>query len=80
MAEHASTGIQSELAMPVDVLHLLAVALWLGGLAALLRPAPLGPAPGRARPSRRFSQLAFASVTVLAATGLYQSWRQVGSW
>ncbi|MFF0130329.1 CopD family protein [Streptomyces mirabilis] len=28
----------------------------------------------------RFSRLAFAAVAVLAATGLYQSWRLVGSW
>ncbi|MGC5413057.1 hypothetical protein ACPXCX_56780, partial [Streptomyces sp. DT225] len=36
LAEHASTGIQPGIAMPVDVLHLLAVAAWLGGLVALL--------------------------------------------
>lgn len=30
LAEHASTGIQPGIAMPVDVLHLLAVAAWLG--------------------------------------------------
>jgi copper transport protein len=29
---------------------------------------------------RRFSAIAFGSVVALAATGLYQSWRQVGSW
>ncbi len=36
MAEHASTGIQTGLAMPVDILHLLAVAVWLGGLTTML--------------------------------------------
>lgn len=29
---------------------------------------------------RRFSRLAFGGVLVLVATGIYQSWRQVGSW
>lgn len=29
---------------------------------------------------RRFSRLAFCSVLVLVATGIYQSWRQVGTW
>lgn len=29
---------------------------------------------------RRFSRIAFGSVAVLAATGIYQSWRQLGSW
>ncbi|MFF7417628.1 copper resistance protein CopC [Streptomyces smyrnaeus] len=79
MAEHASTGIQAGVAMPVDVLHLLAVALWLGGLAALFCLLRWGPAP-TGTTVRRFSRLAFTCVTVLAATGLYQSWRQVGSW
>ncbi|MEU8958859.1 copper resistance protein CopC [Streptomyces sp. NPDC048518] len=79
MAEHASTGIQAGLAMPVDVLHLLAVSTWLGGLAALglalFRTNSL-----EASAVRRFSTVAFTSVVVLAATGTYQSWRQVGSW
>ncbi|MFE9722037.1 copper resistance CopC/CopD family protein [Streptomyces sp. NPDC005794] len=79
LAEHASTGIQPGIAMPVDVLHLLAVAGWLGGLAALL--VALYRTPDITSSAvRRFSRVAFASVLVLAATGLYQSWRQVGSW
>ncbi|MFH9615398.1 copper resistance CopC/CopD family protein [Streptomyces pratensis] len=79
LAEHASTGIQPGIAMPVDVLHLLAVAGWLGGLTALL--VALYRTPDITSDAvRRFSRLAFGSVIVLAATGLYQSWRQVGSW
>nr|WP_202502177.1 copper resistance protein CopC [Streptomyces sp. SID5785] len=79
MAEHASTGIQAGVAMPVDVLHLLAVATWLGGLTTLLVALYRTPSiEGSA--VRRFSRLAFGSVVVLAGTGLYQSWRQVGSW
>jgi copper transport protein len=79
LSEHAATGIQPGVAMPVDVLHLLAVAAWLGGLAALLTA--LFRAPSIERTAvRRFSRVAFGSVVVLAATGLYQSWRQVGSW
>ncbi|AWK10056.1 hypothetical protein DDQ41_15430 [Streptomyces spongiicola] len=79
LSEHASTGIQPGLAMPVDVLHLLAVAAWLGGLTALLVALHRTPSIERAA-VRRFSRVAFWSVAVLAATGLYQSWRQVGSW
>ncbi|MGW2086985.1 copper resistance CopC/CopD family protein [Streptomyces sp. NPDC001880] len=79
LAEHASTGIQSGIAMPVDVLHLLAAAAWLGGLTALL--VALYRAPDiDATAVRRFSHVAFGSVIVLAATGIYQSWRQVGTW
>ncbi|MEU7177202.1 MULTISPECIES: copper resistance protein CopC [Streptomyces] len=79
MAEHASTGLQPGIAMPVDVLHLLAVAGWLGGLAALVVSLYWGPAVERTA-VRRFSRLAFCSVLVLVATGIYQSWRQVGTW
>ncbi|WP_329400651.1 copper resistance CopC/CopD family protein [Streptomyces melanogenes] len=79
LAEHASTGIQTALAMPVAVVHLLSVATWLGGLATLLVALHLTPAVERAA-VRRFSRIAFWSVAVLAATGVYQGWRQVGSW
>ncbi|MFF9638866.1 copper resistance protein CopC [Streptomyces bacillaris] len=79
MSEHASTGIQAGIAMPVDVLHLLAVAAWLGGLVSLLVALYRTPDIG-SKAVRRFSRVAFGSVLVLAATGIYQSWRQVGSW
>ncbi|MFE9631630.1 copper resistance CopC/CopD family protein [Streptomyces sp. NPDC006463] len=79
LSEHASTGIQPGIAMPADILHLLAVATWLGGLAALL--VSLYKIPGIERSAvRRFSRVAFVSVLVLVVTGVYQSWRQLGSW
>ncbi|MDO0926917.1 copper resistance protein CopC [Streptomyces sp. TG1A-8] len=82
MAEHASTGLQPDIAMPVDIVHLLAVAAWLGGLAALLVALYRAPAgtPVEAGAVHRFSRLAFGSVLALVATGVYQSWRQLGSW
>ncbi|AZQ35859.1 transporter [Streptomyces cyaneochromogenes] len=76
--EHASAGIQVPAAMTSSALHLLATAVWLGGLTALLVTlyrAHLTPAA-----VTRFSRLAFASVTVLVVTGVYQSWRGLGSW
>ncbi|NEB20489.1 copper resistance protein CopC [Streptomyces coelicoflavus] len=79
-AEHASAGTQVPVAMTSSVLHLLATAVWLGGLAALLttlrsaRPAP------DATTVARFSRTAFTAVTVLVVTGVYQSWRGLGSW
>ncbi|MFH8241690.1 copper resistance CopC/CopD family protein [Streptomyces sp. NPDC018321] len=82
MSEHASVGLQAGIAMPVDVVHLLAVAAWLGGLTALLvalyRTTAETPVPALA--VRRFSRVAFGSVVALVATGTYQSWRQLGSW
>jgi len=80
MAEHASTGLQPGIAMPVDVVHLLAVAGWLGGLCALLVALYRSDTPIEAAAVRRFSRVAFGSVLALVATGIYQSWRQLGSW
>ncbi|WP_089100539.1 copper resistance CopC/CopD family protein [Streptomyces hyaluromycini] len=82
MAEHASTGLQPGIAMPVDVVHLLAVAAWLGGLTALLVALYRAPAdtPVESATVRRFSRVAFGSVLTLVGTGIYQSWRQLGSW
>lgn len=79
LAEHASTGLQPGVAMPVDILHLLAVAVWLGGLTTLLVALYREPSVERAA-VERYSKLAFGAVVVLAATGIYQSWRQVGTW
>ncbi|MFF3929387.1 copper resistance CopC/CopD family protein [Streptomyces hirsutus] len=82
MSEHASQGIQPGLAMPVDVVHLLAVAAWLGGLTALLVALYRAPADTAVDTAavQRFSRLAFGSVVALVVTGIYQSWRQLGSW
>ncbi|MFF8947953.1 copper resistance protein CopC [Streptomyces sp. NPDC014940] len=90
-AEHASAGPQVPVAVASTALHLLAMSAWLGGLAALLLTlrrdtaaepahASTGAAEPVARTVARFSRLAFASVTVLAVTGVYQSWRGLGSW
>ena len=82
LAEHASTGLQPGIAMPVDVVHLLAVATWLGGLSALLVSLYRAPADNQVGRTavQNFSRVAFGSVLALVATGIYQSWRQLGSW
>nr|WP_203616377.1 copper resistance protein CopC [Streptomyces sp. SID13726] len=79
-AEHASAGIQVPVAMTSAVLHVLSMAVWLGGLAALLTTLFRASAEIPATVVTRFSRLAFASVTVLVVTGVYQSWRGLGSW
>ncbi|MFB8244860.1 copper resistance protein CopC [Streptomyces sp. NPDC055952] len=78
-AEHASAGIQVPLAMTSSVLHLLATGVWLGGLVALLLVSRRGSGEDLERIVPLFSRIAFAAVTVLAVTGLYQSWRGLGS-
>ncbi|MYS79721.1 copper resistance protein CopC [Embleya scabrispora] len=84
IADHASVGRQVELAMAADTLHLLAMTTWLGGLAVvvtlILRPGEPAPEAGLDVPTVRiFSRTAFVAVCALVATGLYASWRQVGS-
>ena len=80
---HAGTGIQVAAAVPVDVAHLCAMAVWLGGLTVLaaivLRRGGRGTPGERAQMVRRFSPVALTCVIVLVGTGTYQSWRQVGS-
>ncbi|MGW0334155.1 copper resistance CopC/CopD family protein [Streptomyces sp. NPDC003011] len=77
-ADHASAGIQVPVAITSAVLHVLAMAVWLGGLAALLITLYRSPAVP-ARTVARFSRLAFAAVVTLVVTGVYQSWRGLGS-
>lgn len=82
VAGHAAVGLQSALALPVDVVHLLAMGGWLGGLVTLA--VILGPAAATSAevPAAvyRFSSIATGSVVLLIGTGSYQSWRQLGSW
>lgn len=82
-ADHAGTGSQVALAVPMDVLHLCAMAAWLGGL-VLLAAVLLPPGTGAdrrdiARAVPRFSVIALSCVSTLVVTGTYQAWRQVGS-
>ncbi|MFC4034082.1 copper resistance protein CopC [Streptomyces polygonati] len=82
MAEHASVGIQPKVAMPVDVVHLLSMAVWLGGLVTLLTAlwAPSTAGTVERFAVRRFSALALGAVSALIASGTYQAWRQIGTW
>ncbi|MEY9949950.1 copper resistance protein CopC [Kitasatospora sp. GAS1066B] len=76
-ADHAAVGIQVWVALPFDMLHLIAMACWLGGLVALLFALRDG---AGAVVAERFSKVALVSVAALVATGVYQAWRGVGSW
>ncbi|WP_455551038.1 copper resistance CopC/CopD family protein [Kitasatospora cineracea] len=76
-ADHSAVGIQVALALPLAAVHLLAMAGWLGGLAVLVVGLRHG-LPAAA--VDRFSKLALWLVSALVATGVYQSWRGLGSW
>jgi copper transport protein len=85
LSGHGSTQSPVALLFPVNVAHVAAMAVWLGGLAALLFVAPRGtrelePAErGRllAGALARFSQIALASVVLILATGLIQAYAYV---
>ena len=81
-ADHAGVGSQVALALPLDIVHVTAMGIWLGGLVvvvtALLRPG--GPDVAvMAGAVRRFSAIALCCIGVLVASGTYQAWRQVGT-
>jgi copper transport protein len=78
-AGHAGTGNWTFYAVVFDTLHVLAMSVWLGGLAVLLVAALGGGFSGGLRHALiTFSRLAFTCVVVLVATGLFAAWRQVG--
>ena len=87
LSGHASTQDPGWLLFPLDVLHVGAMTVWLGGLAALLLALPAATAelPAESRGSlliatlKRFSPLALGCVLVLALTGTVQAIIEVGS-
>jgi putative copper export protein/mono/diheme cytochrome c family protein/peroxiredoxin len=86
-ASHAASAQGWPLAaMIVDAAHLLVTGVWLGGLLPLalslghVRALPPWVAARVAAGGvRRFSRLAFLSMSGLVATGAYNAWIQIGS-
>ena len=77
---HAGTGIQTGLAIPADMVHVAAMACWLGGLVLLcVAVLPKGDADELRTVLPRYSALALGAIVALVVSGGYQAWRQVGS-
>lgn len=82
---HAASADAGVAALVADAIHLLAGALWAGGLLPLALtlawtarlPAAEAMAVGAAA-GARFSRLALGAVTALAITGLFATWEQLG--
>ncbi|MGH2991367.1 MAG: copper resistance CopC/CopD family protein [Solirubrobacterales bacterium] len=87
LSGHASTQSPEALLLPANILHVGAMSVWFGGLAALVVALPA--ATRRLDPAARttllwatlarFSPFALAAVVVLAATGTAQAIVEVGS-
>ncbi len=76
---HAGVDPPVVLGMVVDLAHLTAMSLWIGGLVVLLAALHRAGEPTAvAAVLPRFSQAAQVAVAVIVATGLYQTWRDVG--
>jgi len=87
LAGHAATQSPSGLLIPVDVLHVLAMSVWVGGLLTLVAVVPA--ATRALEPSDRtrllaaillrFSPVALAAVSTILVTGLVQAYVHVRS-
>lgn len=71
LVDHSRTGVQTWLGVPVASAHLLAMAIWFGGLLVVL-------ACVHDAPVARFSRLAVVCWAVLALSGVYLAYRQTG--
>ena len=79
-AGHAETQSSVRLLNVADQwLHTLAAGVWVGGLVWLLLGLRGLDGPARTAAVRRFSQLAFAAVAVIAVTGVLRAVPEVGS-
>jgi copper transport protein len=77
---HPATTNPTWVSIPVDMLHLLGMAAWIGGLVLLVGAVLPRREPDELRTVLPvFSRVAFASVVVLALSGAYEAWRGVGT-
>ncbi len=88
LAGHAASGSTVVLAVTLDVAHLLAGSLWIGGLFGLVFLAMPATRLVGQRPRvemlapivSRFSNAALISVTALVVTGAVRGWLEIRTW
>jgi copper transport protein len=73
---HAVTTSPIELRMPLDMVHVCAAAIWIGGLVQLSAIAPT--ASEHVVWINRFSRVAFGAVVVILITGTYATFAELG--
>jgi copper transport protein len=87
LAGHASTQSPSGLLIPTDLVHVVAMSVWAGGLLVLITIVPVA-TRSLERPDRtrllvavlfRFSRVAFIAVCAILASGLIQAYVHVRS-
>jgi copper transport protein len=75
MGGHPSAAPLAGVAVVVDVIHFAAVALWIGGLVAVLIAGR-----GRVDAVERLSRVATWAAPIAVATGVWQTWRIGNGW
>jgi copper transport protein len=88
LSGHASVGADTGILFPLDIGHVVAMCVWLGGLLCLVVALPLAtrrlPATDRTRLLAgtliRFSPLALACVLTLLLTGVVQAYLHIRTW
>lgn len=80
-AGHARTTDPEWLSIALDMLHVLAIAAWIGGVVMILVGLlPRAQADVLPKVLPVYSRVAFTAVTVIAVTGSYAAWRGIGTW
>ncbi len=84
LSGHATTGRWEPFGFLADLAHIGAAAIWVGGLVVLVAVLSGRPTAEEADELgvvvRRFSTTAAWAVGLIVASGVFQSWRQLGSW
>ncbi|HEX6263575.1 MAG TPA: copper resistance protein CopC [Actinomycetota bacterium] len=78
-AGHAGAGRNAVLAVGVQWIHIVAVGVWVGGLAWLLVGLVGADPETRAPAAARFSSIATWAIVFVALTGFLRAWSEVGS-
>ncbi|MGH2406531.1 MAG: copper resistance protein CopC [Candidatus Limnocylindrales bacterium] len=79
LLSHAAAGPNAPLDVAVQAIHVLAVGLWLGGLAGLVATLRGAPSDDTGRAARRYSRLATVGIATVALTGVLRAIPEVGS-
>lgn len=79
-AGHAAVPPDVAIKVGVQWLHIAAVGIWIGGLAALLLGLSEAPEEDRQRAAKRFSFVAGFAIFVVTATGVLRAVNEVNGW
>ncbi len=79
-ASHAGGQAPAALSPIMQFVHVVAVGVWIGGLAALLLALRGQPTEDKARAVRRMSTAAGVALLLVAGTGIARAWVEVASW